>query len=105
MHRDARRRQCVGHVSYVLTSAGIRDLWEVAKRPQLTTRERDSLRLVLAEIESSHAEEGPWTTRPLRQLTQDETRLSPGERAMLALAVAELEQIRRPAKPPRRRIR
>lgn len=41
----------------------------------------------------------------LRQLTQDETRLSDEERAMLALAVAELEQIRRPPKPSRRRIR
>ena len=49
-------RQCIGHVSYVLTSVGIRDLWEVANQPQLTTRERDSLRLVLAEIESSRAE-------------------------------------------------
>ena len=41
----------------------------------------------------------------LRQLTEDETRLSVEERAMLALAVAELEQIRRPGKPPRRRTR
>ena len=63
--RDARRRQCIGHVSYVLTSVGIRDLWEVANQPQLTTRERDSLRLVLAEIESSRAERR-WTTGPQR---------------------------------------
>ena len=73
----------------------------MAKRPQLTTGERDSLRLVLAEIESSHAEEGPWTTRPLRHLTQDETRLSPGERAMLALAVAELKFGGLPTPAPR----
>ena len=65
MHRVVRRRQCVGQVSYVLTSAGIRDLWEVANQPQLTTRERDSLRLVLAEIESSRAERR-WTTGPQR---------------------------------------
>ena len=65
MKRDARRRECIGHVSYVLTSVGIRDLWEVANQPQLTTRERDSLRLVLAEIESSRAERR-WTTGPQR---------------------------------------
>ena len=57
MHGVARRRRCVGHISYVLTSKGIRDLWEVANQPQLTIGERDSLRLVLAEIESSRAEE------------------------------------------------
>ncbi len=36
VHRVARRRRCVGRVSYVLTSEGIRDLWEVANQPQLT---------------------------------------------------------------------